>query len=208
MKKIVPFNNVLKFNTDISEITAISLEHEIKTESNIIEGIFYISGEYKIMDGGINTLPFKFDLPFDIALSETYDDSTLKVDIDDFRYELIEKNKIKVNIDLSIDGETIKIVEEPKEEVKEETLVREEPKIITSINNENININNNIELENEEKPNEKEDNYVTYCVYRVNEGDNISNILEKYHVTKEELMEYNDNLENIKPGDKLIIPSK
>ena len=191
---------------------AISLEHEIKTESNIIEGIFYISGEYKIMDGGINTLPFKFDLPFDIALSETYDDSTLKVDIDDFRYELIEKNKIKVNIDLSIDGETIKIVEEPKEEpkeeVKEETLVREEPKIITSINNENININNNIELENEEKPNEKEDNYVTYCVYRINEGDNISNILEKYHVTKEELMEYNDNLENIKPGDKLIIPSK
>ena len=33
MKKIVPFNNVLDFNTDVKEITAISLEHEInKTE--------------------------------------------------------------------------------------------------------------------------------------------------------------------------------
>ena len=29
MKKIVPFNNVLDFNTDVKEITAISLEHEI-----------------------------------------------------------------------------------------------------------------------------------------------------------------------------------
>ena len=30
VKKIVPFNNVLTFNTDVCEITAISLEHEIK----------------------------------------------------------------------------------------------------------------------------------------------------------------------------------
>ena len=51
MKKIVPFNNILTFNTDVSEITAISLEHDIKLAPDSISGVFHISGEYKITDG-------------------------------------------------------------------------------------------------------------------------------------------------------------
>ena len=108
MKKIVPFNNVLSFNTDVCEITAISLEHEINSQADAISGKFYISGEYKMTDGQLDKEKFNFELPFDIALGCNYNLDTLVVDIDDFRYELIEDNKLKVNIDLYIDGEESK----------------------------------------------------------------------------------------------------
>ena len=69
-----------------------------------------------------------------------------------------------------------------------------------NINNQNENNNNNIfEPSSEEK-------YVTYRVYKVEETDTIDTILTKYSVTKELLADYN-NIENIKPGDKLIIPT-
>ena len=126
VKKIVPFNNVLTFNTDVSEITAISLEHDIKTEKDAISGTFYITGEYKITDGQLDREKFSFDLPFDIALGCNYNLDTLVVDIDDFRYELLERNKLKVNIDLYIDGEVIEPVNEELKEVEEETNNEEE----------------------------------------------------------------------------------
>ena len=124
MKKIVPFNNVLTFNTDVREITAISLEHDIKTEENAISGTFYITGEYKITDGQLDREKFSFDLPFDIALGCNYNLDTIVVDIDDFRYELIDRNQLKVNIDLYIDGEVVEQVEETEpisEKESEET---------------------------------------------------------------------------------------
>ena len=116
MKKIVPFNNVLNFETDVCEITAISLEHKIDMEDDAISGVFYITGEYKIIDGQLEREKFNFELPFDIALGNTYDRSTLVVDIDDFRYEIVDRNKLKVNIDLYIDGEVVpdRIIEEDR----------------------------------------------------------------------------------------------
>lgn len=113
MKKIVPFNNILEFNTDVKEITAISLEHIINKDPDMISGIFYISGEYKITEGLLDKEKFNFELPFDIALSNNYKLDTLLVDIDDFRYDLITDKNLKVNIDLYIDGE----IEEPIEEI-------------------------------------------------------------------------------------------
>lgn len=112
MKKIIPFNNVLEFNTDVKEITAISLEHEIKKYPDMFSGVFYISGEYKISEGLLEREKFNFELPFDIALTNNYNLDTLLIDIDDFRYDLIGDKKLKVNIDLYIDGEIIDIPEE------------------------------------------------------------------------------------------------
>ena len=257
MKKIVPFNNVLTFNTDVCEITAISLEHDIKTSPETISGTFFISGEYKIIDGQLEKEKFNFELPFDIALGSDYNLDTLVVDIDDFRYELIDRNKLKVNIDLYIDGEILKeeVVEEIKDEedIKEEKTEEEDFNSLTEsdelrgdevINtNETLNIDDikeeydeeikeeNNNLTNDIITNTKEDNmeqtdinvennneninifnafneeekYVTYRVYRVKEDDTTNKILEKYNITKEELSKYN-NVEDIKPGDKLIIP--
>ena len=123
MKKIVPFNNVLTFSTDVCEITAISLEHDIKTDDDSISGVFFISGEYKITDGQLEKEKFNFELPFDIALGADYDVNTLVVDIDDFRYELLDRNKLKVNIELFIDGEEKEIV---TDEGKIDNLILEE----------------------------------------------------------------------------------
>jgi len=48
--------------------------------------------------------------------------------------------------------------------------------------------------------------FKSYTVYILREGDTIESIIEKYKVTKEELLDYND-LSEVKIGDKIIIPS-
>ena len=90
--------------------------HDIKKEKDTINGVFYITGEYKITDGQLEKDKFNFELPFDIALGSNYDLDTLDVDVDDFRYEQISRNELKVNIDLYINGE---VEEEPANEVPE-----------------------------------------------------------------------------------------
>lgn len=227
MKKIVPFNNILTFDTDICEITAISLEHDIKKEKDAISGVFQISGEYKITDGQLEKDKFNFELPFDIALGSNYNLDTLDVDVDDFRYEQISRNEIKVNIDLYVDGE---IEEETPEHIKEEVIEPEERINITEnldlldgiqdnkeenksseesnidIENENINNNDNpSDNDNIFNGFNEEEKYVTYKVHRMENKDTLDSILEKYKVSKEELAKYN-SLEDIHPGIKLIIP--
>ena len=236
MKKIVPFNNVLTFDTDVASITAISLEHEIKKSMDSISGVFTISGEYKITDGQLDSEKFNFELPFDIALGSNYNLDTLEVDIDDFRYELTSRNNLKVNIDLYLDGEVIEepieindevvsvIEDEPvineennNEEVREDDLMEDLVNELVTDNKEDIMKDTEININNNDNSNDNDvasmfdgnnypENYVTYRVYRVLEGDNIDKIIEKYETTKEELMKYNNTLD-IKVGDKLIIPA-
>ena len=213
MKKIVPFNNILTFDTDICEITAISLEHDIKKEKDTINGVFYITGEYKITDGQLEKDKFNFELPFDIALGSNYDLDTLDVDVDDFRYEQISRNELKVNIDLYINGE---VEEEPANEVPEleRVEITENLDLLDDIpdNKENPDTTN-VEVENENTNNNdnifsgfnEEEQYVTYKVHRMEDNETLDNVLEKYKVTKEDLIEYN-NLEDVHPGVKLIIP--
>ena len=212
MRKIVPFGNVLTFNTDVYEITAISLEHDIKKAVDAISGVFYITGEYKMTVGSLEKDKFAFDLPFDIALGCTYNLDTLVVDIDDFRYEIVSSNEIRVDIDLYIDGEEIidrednsidnHVIEEY--EVRDDTL---ENDIIDNINNieNNVNENNNVNMNifGNIGPGEE---YVTYRIYTVMEGDTIDSIIAKYDVSLEDIKKYND-ISNLKPMDKLIIPS-
>ena len=239
MKKIVPFNNVLSFKTKVSEITSISLEHEIQKSDDAISGKFIIEGDYKNLIGDIETEKFSFELPFDIALGVRYERDNMVVDIDDFRYELIDSNRLKVNIDLYIDGD---IIPDKEEEVIEEEEVIDEKRgilkemdeiegdsridmdndfledtidfsknIIEGINKEPmeteastiVNENNNINIFGNISDNET---YATYKVYTVMDTDTIDGIISKYNISKELLGEYN-NIEDIKSGDKLIIPS-
>lgn len=227
MKKIVSFKKDLLFKTKVSEITSISLEHKIiSTSDDLVSGEFLINGEYKMTEGSINREKYDFSLPFDIALNSKYDISTLKVDIDNFDYEIVNNELLNVSIDLLIEADE----KEEKEEVREE---KEEPKIIDNdreieleknivkdniinednsivknnpiINEDNININNNINTNNLFNV-EGNETYKTYYVYIVKEEDTIDKILDKYKITKEDLELYND-ITNIKPLDKIIIPT-
>lgn len=122
--------------------------------------------------------------------------------------------------------EDIKEVEEPRTV----NIVKDLPKMASEVNimsnkadivpeaivaNNNVNTNTNINNNKEENTNtlssifnDLSDNetYATYLVYIVKEDDTIDKIIEKYNVEKDKLELYN-NLSEIKPGDKLIIPS-
>lgn len=225
MKKVISFKKELPFKTNISEISSISLEHSInEKENDLISGIFYVSGEYKMTETSINKESFNFEIPFDIALDSRYDTSKIKFDIDDFYYEIINADTLKVNIDVYVDGlneikEKERCIEEEtldsiKVDKKEEVLpVKEgrdnEPTINIENVNENVNTNENINTNESVNLFDNISNaetYSTYYVYIVKDGDTIDKILEEFKVTKEELSNYND-ISNIKANDKLIIPT-
>ena len=197
VKKIIPFNNVLTFDTDISEISAISLEHEIKKETDSISGVFYISGEYKMTVGSLENDKFSFELPFDIALGTDYNIDTLIVDIDDFRYELVGSNKLKVNIDLYIDGEV-----DTKEEKTEEPFFTEKEyrDLSSDINDDEIQEENNEEtnevtefIKEEEKDNKEDEVKEIETVKRVDDFEIKNNGDEEM---KEDKIDIDNNNEN------------
>lgn len=103
MKQIIPFKKELPFKTKVSDITSISLERKIEIlDSGIITGTFYITGDYKMNEGSINRDDFSFELPFDITLDPRYDTTTVKSDVEDFYYDIINNDTLKVNIDLFV----------------------------------------------------------------------------------------------------------
>ena len=196
VKKIIPFNNVLTFDTDISEISAISLEHEIKKETDSISGLFYITGEYKMTVGSLENDKFSFELPFDIALGTAYNIDTLIVDIDDFRYELVGSNKLKVNIDLYIDGEV-----DTKEEKTEEPFFTEKEyrDLSSDINDDEIQEENNEETNEitefikEEKDNKEDENKEIETVKRVDDFEIKDNGDEEMKKDKNDIDNNNEN---------------
>ena len=195
MKKIIPFKKEIKFNTNVAEIISISLDHDLNKEEHSIKGMFVVSGEYKLTEASINTEPFKYELPFTVALDDKYILDKAVIDIDDFYYETVNNNALEVNIDVSVEGLEEREIIEGKEEVREET------------GEENMEESKErcIEAEDILSLDAKDDTYRSYTVYIVREGDTLEQIINKYETTKEILLVYNDLIE-IKIGDKIIIP--
>ena len=125
MKQTIPFVKDISFNSKIAEITSISLEHNLKMENDdSVVGTFIVSGKYKVNQISINEEEFKKDINFDITLDDKYDSSKVIIDIDDFYYEIINEEYLRVHIDVLIDNLTyIKKEEKPAiQEVEKETL--------------------------------------------------------------------------------------
>ena len=104
----IPFEKIIEFNTNISEITKISLEHDFNVNESLVLGNFYVNGEYRIHSVSINTNPFNYTLPFEVDIPDNIDSSTIEFNIEDFSYEIQEDNKLKVNIEYSLKGEELK----------------------------------------------------------------------------------------------------
>ena len=231
MKKIIPFKKELIFTNNILEITSISLENTLhKEKDNLITGNFIISGDYKIDNVTKNTEVFNYEIPFDINIDDKYNIENVNIEIEDFYYEIVNDKVMEVNIEVSIDK--IEEKEEPNEEIrtrcieKEDILenIKELPNIKETKKEdifEQINIPENKEkindkniVEDIEETNNKNiteilkennETYKTYKVYIVRKEDTIEQIIEKYKLKKEELEKYNI-INEIKIGDKLIIP--
>lgn len=196
MKKIVPFTKDIKFNTKIYEISSISLEHNLSIEeNNLVSGEFIISGEYKMNDSSINSEPFIHGIPFDITLDTKYDMDRIKIDIDDFKFEIVNEEILRVNIDVLIEGiELVEMIEE--DEIVEDI----KPDLVIEARNENaeeeIKIEDEITEDEEDRfnifegmLNKKEDDYM-------NNNNLFKEVDEEIvKVNKEETI--NDNMNSI-----------
>ena len=210
MKQIIPFVKDLNFNTRISEITSIALEHNLKLENNdSVVGNFEISGKYKINDISVNEEVFSFDIPFDITLDDKYDASKIKIDIDNFYYEILNDEVLRVHIDvLASNLVYYRKVEEEKEEtsnLEEESLRSDDsmerkvsmPEEVIEKKEEVLSLDEEEKNENKEVR-EKEDDTIN--------SNNISNNLEKgflfenekYSTYKVHIVRENETIDTIK----------
>lgn len=235
MKQVIPFIKDISFNTRIAEITSIALEHDLQMENDdSIVGIFTVSGNYKINEISINEESFKKDISFDITLDDKYDTSKVKIDIDDFYYEVINEELLRVHINVLIDNLVYAKKEEKREVDSQETdnyeeeinnyeedIIEQKKQIIEEINIPEVNLKDEEERKDEDVVDteqrddikasinasflETTEKYVTYKVHIIRENDTIESIMEKYDVSKDDLAMYNA-IDNIMIGSKIIIP--
>lgn len=230
MRQVIPFSKNIEFKTMINEITNISFEHNLSlNENNSISGDFLITGKYKINQSSPTEEDFSYKIPIDIAIDPKYKTESIELEIDDFKYEKVDSNKLKVDIDLSIDNlerkeevEELEIIDSQERKMLSDSEKEEISKIINSDDTSTLfkEFDNKQELiiektEEEKKPNvgslfeafkDTEETFTTYSVYIIRNGDNIDEIISKYKTTREKLEEYND-MNSIKIGTKLIIPN-
>lgn len=199
MNLIIPFEKKVKFDTPISEICSISLEHEITKNDGEILGNFLITGTYKEHELSINKTDFNFTLPFSVELTTRVDLSSLDMSIDNFTYDL-NGSDLDIKIDYVIEAQDLK--EEPVFERVEQDI---EP--ITLIEEEKEKINEEREIKSETIINsvKAEDDYISYHIHIVSSGESLESIALKYHITKEEIETIN-NITTIEENDKLLIP--
>ena len=236
MRQVIPFSKNIEFKTMIGEITNLSLEHDLAlNDEYTVNGNFLVSGKYKINPTSTSEEDFSYKIPIDITIDQRYKTDDIELEIDDFKYEVVDSNKLKVDIDLSIDHLEEKEEETEKEEQLETESIdfSDERKILTDSEKEEIDaiINDDttdlfletgkeekLEVPQEEKKEttnvgslfnsfkDTEETFSTYSVYIVRNGDNVDDIISKYKTTRDALEEYND-MTNIKIGTKLIIPT-
>lgn len=206
MNKTVPFKKTIDFES-IYQISSISLEHNLSLkEENIIKGNFIVSGSYKKTEASINIDEFSFEIPFEINIDNRYDTKDITVDINDFYYEIINNESLSLNIEIIIENL-----------YEKEVIMENSNRKIIDIENEEITEENTSNIETKKENYEEkiesifeglecDENYVTYKVHIITENDTIESLIKKYNTKKSILEDYN-NLQDIKTGDKIIIPS-
>ncbi len=234
MKKKINIEKRIDFPTMVGEITAISLEKDLKFVSeDEIEGNLILSGKYKLTEASRLEEDFNYKIPISINLMEKLDINTCTIEISNFTYDMQKENIMICTIELLIDG--LELLEEENREcdgdIKEiEIPVKEEiNKIVQTKETEKKTKEENTTIEEEKEVISKEkameiadkkiaktdmnifninddtETYGTLLVYIVKENETINTIITKYKTTVEELEKYN-NLKDLTTGTKLIIP--
>ena len=215
MKQIISIKKDLTFKTIIGQISNINLNKDYKIKEDTVEGFISIFGSYKMTEASVLEEDFNYKIPFGVSIPNNIKKDTIKIEIEDFNYKF-NKDILSVNIDLDFECDDY-IIEnnEVNNDIDVDNSIEDE--IINNISLNDIDIENT-EVDNssndiniEENINNitnvinKEENYYTYKVYIVREGDSIDDICNKYNVTLNDLKEYND-INNIGIGSKVIIP--
>ena len=230
MKSVIPFTKELEFATKVSEITSISLEREFVLKDGNVEGNMMVTGEYRSHEVSVNLIPFSFKIPFSIALSENVIDDSVSLEISDFAYDMVDDNKIKVHIELELEFKEEEKDEDDEEDTRQ--VIDESDVLISMMENNEDSVDdsngneeiveesveeisndsvNDIPMENpvlESKPflqTEVSDEYMTYHIHILKEGETLETLCAMYHVTGSFISEYND-ISNLTTGDKILIP--
>ena len=223
LKSIIPYENDKTFDSKIAEITSISLEHEEDITKNSIDGNFIVSGDYKSHMISVNKEEFNYKIPFSIELPDNVIEDSITFDINDFTYEIKDNNILscKIEVVLEFDEESETEEREEQEKIVDATVVDEDienTKDLTEVIEE-LNRDNDKEEIKEEKIEDNSTNiimdnavnttntYVNYHIYIVKENDNLDDIAKNYNISKDIIMEYNNNIE-LKPGNKILIPEE
>ncbi len=203
MNLIIPFTKDIKFDTNIAEITSISLEHDWTYNERELLGNFTITGEYKTHEVSVNKKPFEYVLPFSVDLSNRIDENSISFEIKDFTYDIKDNDTLTVTIEYEVEGTEINDDRENIEfEEMLDTAIRD---IDEEKDDENV-----IEVASdtpviEEISKEDDDSYVTYHIHIVKDNETIESICTKYKTNENILKDYND-ISTLSIGDKLIIP--
>lgn len=222
----IPFESDIPFKTNIYEITKMSLEHDFNVNEDVVLGNFYVSGEYRSYEVSVNTEPFTFTLPFSVDIREDIKKDSLEFNIEDFAYEIISDNTLKVKIEYSLKGELEELFNKVDERELESELeyidnfltndetFEEKEEVCEDALEERVSVKEELQDERITLKEEKtimetiknsDDTFVTYHIHIVKENESIENVCAAYHTTTSQLSEYND-LTNITTGDKILIP--
>lgn len=214
MKKNINYEKDILFKTNIGEICSISLEHDFTIDNGYLKGDFIVSGEYKTNELSINKESFNYRLPLEYELEKDVDLSTFSYEVENFEYN-VHEDELNVYIDLGVRYElanaepTIPEAEEidfndfelpllntevETSTVKEEAITEEEGERLKE-EDENLVLNGVME----------DDNYITYHVHIIREGETLESIALKYNVSVDLIKEYN-TIDNLEIKSKLIIP--
>lgn len=215
MKQIIPFVKDISLGSKISEITSIALEHNLKMENNdSVVGVFTISGKYKVNELSINEEVFEKKVEFDITLDDKYDASKVTIDVDDFYYEIVNDEYLRVHIDVLVDNlvyykEKKPVLEEQEKELVEIITDDEKNSLRSDEKNKdegkNIMIDDKIKLDEEKKVSLEE---TEESEKRNDEKIDVSNITdnitssflsseEKYSTYKVHIIRENETIDTI-----------
>ncbi len=208
MNLIIPFEKVVKFDTPISEISSISLEHEFTKNDKEVLGNFIIKGTYKEYELSLNKKDFSYTLPFNVEIASNIDIDTLEFSIDNFTYDLNDKDLL-IKIDYIVKAKEKKETPtfEKTERLPEPIDLIEERKDLIE-NNEDINKSNdklNDNMITTVTGINAENDYISYHIHIVKETEDIDCICKKYNITREELLNIN-GISDININDKLLVP--
>ncbi len=236
MNKKIDIEKKIDFSKSISEVTAISLEHDLKfIDSESINGNLIISGKYKTTLAAEKDEVFNYKIPVEITLTDSLDTNTSNINIIDFIYNVVDDKSLLCKIELAVDGNIIennreydgdpidqKEIELPKiddKKVETEILdadVVEEEKIVDDKSKKNVVDEERDDVDNDEV----EEDALEEQLFNIDNSKETFGTFIVYMVRQNEtinsiISKYNTSLEEIEKyndikdlsiGSKLIIP--
>ncbi len=219
MKKTINYEKDIPFKTNIGEICSISLEHDFTVDDDVLRGEFLITGEYKPNELSMNRESFDFHLPLEYDLDKTVDISTLSYDVENFEYT-VHEDTLGVYIDFGIRYEEKAITPNIPEITENEINSLELDVDILDDRSDLVEEDTQEEVQDEEETEDRldegdkniilesameSDEYVTYHVHIVQEGETLEAIAAKYETTTDIIKAYN-TIDFLEPKCKIIIP--